>query len=370
MFVGWAGVSILWAPDRVLTGYFLVKLLLASGVFVMARSLNDVQAHWTIRILFVGVILESVLGIGQFLLQSSFVSSWLGMSGHEAWQAGTSVLKNETGRWLRAYGTFPHPNMLGGYVGAVLMMVVGSGLWHSEKSRLWWLGGSLVMLLGLLLTFSRAAWLGVALGGLWFLNSCVRWFHFQQQPSVRQDGSADTRISGVWTIGMFVLAMLVFMGVLYETVFPRFSGSVINEEHSVAERVQSLWDARDVLESGNMWLGTGAGNMTTAMQVLEPERPIWSVQPTHNVWVLVWAELGLAGVMLFTAFLASVVWQVLRGRTRLVWVGVCLSLLPSLLVDHWLWSSHFGLIFLFLILGLSNRPSPGTPEKRGKSAHS
>ena len=124
----WAGLSMLWAPDAMLAGYFFVKLLLGAGVFFITRSLGEREVRTVVRILIAAAVIQSLLGIWQLVTQSTFASTLLGMSHYEVWQAGTSVLKNDTGRWLRAYGSFPHPNILGGFLSAVLvMMIAGYG---------------------------------------------------------------------------------------------------------------------------------------------------------------------------------------------------------------------------------------------------
>lgn len=354
-FIFWASLSILWAPDQVLAGYFVVKLLLALGVFWIAHSLDEHETNWAVIILCIGAVSESALGIWQFLSQSTFVSTWLGMSGYEAWQAGTSVLKNDTGRWLRAYGTFPHPNMLGGYLGAILVLGVGYFSHRVFSTRTRWMvwGGGMILLLGLLVTFSRTAWVGTVIGMLvlilvsvWQLSVRAFW----NSAVLKRVG--EMRIMKVFMV--FCVAILIFSWVLHETVLPRFESRIIESEHSISERVQSFEDAREIMSKKNIWLGVGGGNFTAAVIQAQPERPLWSVQPVHNVFVLVFVEFGVVGIVLFVLFLFSLVWSVLRERDS-VFLAVFGVLFLSLCFDHWLWSTHFGLLFLFLMLGLSTK---------------
>lgn len=368
LFVCWAGISVAWAPDRILAGYFFVKLSLAAGLFLVVRSLGERSVRGLIAALIIGAVLESMIGVWQFLAQSTFASTWLGMSMHEAGLAGTSVLKlGGDGRWLRAYGTLPHPNMLGGFLSAVLVIGIGylarfgsASLRTVLMSRtaLRESGASLrdrfmdtvrmsgitlagaMLLLGLLLTFSRSAWLGAAIGivvyGVWSIKHHV-W------------GGQLLRV-----LGVLAVVLVVFTSVLYEQIFPRFDSTVIAAEGSVSERVQSIRDAERVIGEGNLLLGTGAGNFTAAMMRLEPGRPVWSVQPAHNVPMLVFSELGLIGCILLFASLLSIAASI-RWKDHIIPVCALLSLLPSLLLDHWLWTSHFGLYFFFLLFGLAVR---------------
>lgn len=164
---------------------------------------------------------------------------------------------------------------------------------------------------------------------------------------------------------------MVFIGVLHETVLLRFDRAVIEHEGSVSERIQSFRDAQQIIGEGNILFGTGIGNFTTEAMRLMPERPIWTIQPAHNVLVLIFAELGLFGFVIFIIFLLSIVFNFEKSKSNIIrrssdyvtflkgegvvfLVGL-IVLVPVLLLDHYLWTSHFGLLFFFLLLGLASR---------------
>lgn len=389
IFVLWAGVSILWAPDQVLAGYFFIKLILATAVFFLARSLGEEDRKTFVWVLIAAAVLQSFLGIGQFILQSTFASTLLGMSVHEVWQAGTSVLKNDSGRWLRAYGSFEHPNMLGGFLATALVMVIayavsfgesimktvamsreelrqsGASLWERSSDTVRMVvvaGAGMLILLALILTFSRSAWLGAGMGILFLIAQ----FFFLNVTSKQR---SRNYVIFLKTLGMLGVAGIVFVGALHETVFPRFDSTVIESEGSVSERVQSFEDAQMVIGEGNIFLGTGAGNFTAQSMRSQPDRSVWTIQPAHNVFVLIFAELGLVGTVLFIAFLFSIFFKtekikcyIIRrpsfrvtflNERNMVFVGAFVAVVPALLLDHYLWTSHFGLIFFFLLLGLA-----------------
>jgi len=229
LFVFWSGLSILWAQDTALAGYTFVKILLAADAFIMTRDMiRQGKIKRIVSVLFFAAMIQSIIGIGQFLTQESFSSTLLGTSAYQSWQAGTSVLKNDTGRFLRAYGTFPHPNLCGLFLAVVLLIVterIDSFVLTPQSRRLdssppkgerailnicnynalTWLGiilppplcegrieegyisneqgfcnrivilfGILIILLGLILSFSRLAWGGFALGFV-FLSLKTAW---------------------------------------------------------------------------------------------------------------------------------------------------------------------------------------------------
>ncbi|MDD3964968.1 MAG: O-antigen ligase family protein, partial [Candidatus Moranbacteria bacterium] len=363
MFLLWVGLSIFWAGDQILALYFFVKLLLAVGLFAFVRS-REIDVKKIVWVLILLGVLQSGIGIAQFLGQKSIESSILGMSSYDAYQAGSSVLKIDSGRFLRAYGTFPHPNMLGGFLGVILVLGIAYYVlfiryvrsWGMARDILFLLTSIIVIFLGLLLTFSRSAWLGVGVG-IFVLGIVV----FLQK-------EWDVRIRFFKILIALGLAVTVFGSLLSEQILPRFDTVTIEREGSVTERVQSFRDASVVIGEGNVLLGTGAGNFTARMISLQPERPIWSIQPVHNVFVLVFTELGLVGFVLFLFFLFSLIKNFIAGldlrlqrasksldsrllgddtsenliikKENILFGIALLVLIPSLFLDHFLWSSH------------------------------
>lgn len=346
LLVAWAGLSFFWASDQELALYFFIKLLLVAVAFFFVRS-TDIDLKKVVFVLLVAGVIQSSIGVVQFLSQEAVGSSWLGMSTHEAFQAGSSVLKLDSGRFLRAYGTFPHPNMLGGFLGVILVMgsmYYVSGIkyeksWKCIREIAVILSGLLVIFLGLLLTFSRTVWLGVLLGIV-----VIGWYAFRQE---------DTWIRRRF-LKIFLalgLASLVFGSVLHEQIFPRFDTVTIEQEGSVSERIISWQDAR-VLIKEHPLIGVGVGNFTAEIIKQEPSRPIWSIQPAHNVFVLIAAEGGVIGLLIFLLFLIQ---TVKFSKENAIFGIALLTLIPSLFLDHFLWTSHFGLLFFFLLAGLMIR---------------
>lgn len=359
LLVAWVGISIVWAPDPLLAGYFFLKLLLGAGIFFVTRSLDPLSIKKVVFTLLLAGVLQSGIGIAQFLSQQSWNSTLLGMSAHESWQAGSSVLKIEFGRFLRAYGTFPHPNMLGGFLVVVFVLGVAYQVLRMKEIgrgyRITRIVGLLIVFLGLILTFSRTAWIG-AVVSLCVLGGLVFW---QKERDARRHFSNALLV--------FLLAGGVFSTILSPYIFPRFDGATIEREGSVSERVQSFYDAKTVMDQTPLFFGTGAGNFTERLLYFEGSRPVWTLQPVHNVLVLVLAEIGVIGLFLWFLFLGTILLSWKRYLTlqksqsvRVIFAIALLALVPSLFLDHWLWSSHFGLFFLFLLLGLSQSKDENT----------
>jgi len=349
--VVWAGLSVFWADDQVLAVYFACKLFLAGCVFHMARYMS-VDMRSIVSVFFLSAVFQSVLGIWQFLSQSSFSSVLLGLSEYESWKPGVSVLKNETGRWLRAYGGFPHPNMLGGYLAISLVMIIAwmpTFMQRKEKQSLLtksvFVTGIALIFLGLLCTFSRIAW------GAFFLG--IIGFVVYNQNYVRTKRKEIVRVlSLVGVIGG------ICVGIFFSNILFRFDMETIQEEGSVSERIFQVQQAIHMFQH-TPWAGVGAGNYTKMLLAQDLTIPVWTHQPVHNIFLLISVELGVIGGLLFVVSVAMILFIGLKknradSRINIFFPMVCIFT-PITFFDHWLWTSHFGIFFLALVGGIALR---------------
>ncbi|MFA6504302.1 MAG: hypothetical protein WCT54_05265, partial [Patescibacteria group bacterium] len=150
--------------------WWIQIILLASFFIVLLRA--DVNPRKVAFWFVIALIQHALLAIWQFATQTVVGSSLLGMSTQLPIDLGVSVVQTSAGRFLRAYGGFPHPNILGGWMAVGLLIVLTSfpllrggkdrprsaaedrGLWSVEA----------VFTLALFYSFSRSAWLAAAVG--------------------------------------------------------------------------------------------------------------------------------------------------------------------------------------------------------------
>ncbi len=347
----WMFLSIFWAHDKVL-------VLLYSGIFFLGVGLLYGIQHWkidfrkTILVFSVSLALHSCIALGQFIMQESPAVSLLGMAQHYPQDAGTSVLKSPSERILRAYGGMNHPNVLAGAL--TVGILLASWLWIFSRSMVERITVPFLIfleLLALVLTFSRSAWIGFILGFLLFFG----WLYFRKK---------DWR-GRIVPVFVLITAALVFSGViLREQIIPRFEKAPITLEGSVRDRVQLVNDALSVWKQHPM-LGVGLGNSTSAVMerefgrsFLEKAVPVWEYQPAHNIFIVALTELGIIGLTLFVFVFVRVIWSgwvyYIKGTdSRGIATFACVvALVPSVILDHWLWTSYFGIVFILFLLGL------------------
>jgi O-antigen ligase len=347
LFLLWSFLSTLWSDDKYLSFYFSLKLFLGAMMFYLIQN-HSFNIKKIAGIFLLSSFLQSILGIGQFIFQSSFSSKILGFSAHPAWQGGTSVLQNDLGRWLRAYGGMPHPNILGGFL--AISLILGIFLyWKMENekkiSRILVLIALALNFTALLATFSRSALLGFLLGFLSIIAYSV----------LKKQKIFFRKMFSIFSV--FGAIFIIFFASYSEIIFSRLSDKSRLENKSLNERVEQISEARSIIKR-NFLLGVGAGNYTVNLYHNDLKNtPVWKHQPVHNTFLLIFSELGIVGIFIFMAILflsfRSIGEVFNKNKTdRIFFLSIFAIISISFLFDHWLWTSSSGLLLFWLLLGL------------------
>jgi len=320
-------------------------LLLIFVIFELAKKqYNNITIYLTS--LWLGGVAQGILGIWQFFTQNVFASKWLGLASHSAFEGGANVIEFAGGRWLRAYGSLGGANPLGIYLAVAL--VVGLFFFFKTKKQyslpllnatarqgnIAILVGQSLIFVGLLLTFSRGAWLAALVGILSFVFFIGK-ENFKKLLPI---------------LGMFVTVILIIVGLLWPLFSTRFGFSVRLEQQSVIERVSQISDWQQIFHGNWLW-GVGSGNYTFALFQLHPSLPYWQLQPVHNAYLLILAENGV--VVLLCCFVVMLLWFRWLYKNNRLFLPVVLTLLVSGLFEHWSVSLFPGIMFFAAVVGLS-----------------
>jgi O-antigen ligase len=273
-------------PDVLLIGAALTALLLVgSFTFLEVR-----QPRFALLFPLVVGCLQAGVGLGQFLLQRSLGLGWLGELGLDRSMSGISVVEAGGVRMLRAYGLTGHPNHLGGVLSLALLGAVGLWLIGVGPRRYLWLAPLTLITAGLVVSFSRAAWGGAAVG-LSVLAICY---------GLANRGKLwRQRAAGLWPV-LCVIALTVGLFVLWrpEMFRVRLTGSVAGtsplEIGSVERRLNEVRIAWDVIRAHPLW-GVGTGRFPVAASAIS-DWPAEYWLAVHNVPLWLWAEDGLGAV--------------------------------------------------------------------------
>jgi len=325
--------------------------------FIIAAFIATVIIHppplrWLLLALAVGVMLQAMIGIAQVWQQSSLgIQSLTGSIGIreltlDPQVSGVSVVQAEGQRLLRPYGISSHPNILSGY--AVIGCFAALGLWR------WKRGVALICLVGagwlMLLTFSRAAFGGVVIGGVvWSLLTILAhdWKPYRAVILIAL---------GVGLI--FTAVYAPYIAVRYGFSAPDDTGETSTfEEFSAANRQVYLEQAAQ-LSQDHPWRGVGIGNFAwESAWLLDSDWRDMQGDHVHHMYWLVRVELGWIGFGLFVGLLLLTCVSValhLRQQTispmlRAV-VAAWIAWLGMGFFDHYFWSQMGMATLLFLLM--------------------
>lgn len=347
------GLNIFFAASRSVAVYHWIKLIefIALGYYIVKMKPQPSAMSY---LLSVSVLYSSLIAIAQFILQRSI--------GGPFWLLGERMFTSATGGiaqivlclpWttgcpllLRAYGTFPHPNVLGGFLAAILPLVIiqlsNNPIVKLSNKKMFvkiflWLT-ILFGIIALALTFSRSALL---VGAIAIATTIIR----NKKRTIKRKG---------W---FFVLGII-----LLATTYVLLTTNASDE--SVIVRQQLNTAAFQISQSAPLF-GVGLGNFLVALPRVLPSRTIYFLQPVHNIYLLLLSEVGVVGLVLFGWF----IWWAIRDKRKeisksqhSIHSAYCLLLIAYLtlgLIDHYPLTLQQGrlLLVFFLSMAVATRPS-------------
>lgn len=279
-------------PDVALSA---ASQLAAVVAFTLSLLCSAPPKQWVITALVAGMVFLAAVGIGQAAVQGNInirrIDDELGVGLYireltlNPQRSGVSVVQSEGVRFLRPYGLTAHPNLLAGVL--VLGLCASFAGWL--RGRAFAVGLLAFGLWGLLLTFSRAALGGLAIG-------VVVIFVLGR---VRPAWQVITR-----TALLFALVILIF-GLLYAPLlgvrsgFSDEGGRRSVEGMSTAARQVYIEQAWELLKT-HQWRGVGIGVFPweSAYLLVNDWRDLTG-DNVHNIYLLVLVETGIIGFILY-----------------------------------------------------------------------
>ncbi|HMV97484.1 MAG TPA: O-antigen ligase family protein [Anaerolineales bacterium] len=333
----WITLSAAWSLDWRTSLYIAEHFWLIS---LLILSLQDQPKAWTG--IFAGAILaltlQGIIGWSEFRSQSTQVLErlnlpWPGLI--SASSKGAGILKYANGEnFLRVYGSFPHPNILGGF--AVFGIAAAAALLLRKRESLLIWAAPVIGAVVIALSFSRSAWLGAS---AFFIVLLLKAKFLEKKK--------------LWAIlALLALAFAAVMFPLRELFLSRTTAPTSNtEKFSLVGRAWLSQQAWSYIKEKPL-TGIGAGSFV--IQLAQRSGEFNFVEPVHNVPLLVLAELGPIGLGLLLALAFVMTRQIWRSHQS--GVIVTSALLAGLgvitLFDHYLWSLAPGRMLFGLALGL------------------
>jgi hypothetical protein len=228
---------------------------------------------------------SSLISIFQFFNQSSLgeVFYWLGERNFNIQTPGISLGDFFGKLFLRPYGTFSHPNSMAGFflVSSIFVLFADFGKSFLLK------GLKLLTLffgfLAIIFSFSQAVWLVGFLLGVWY-------FALLKIKKLRENSFFRKIFNPSYFF--LILFFLVFV----------FSFFRFFEDESFVKRVQ-LIEVAILMIKNNLIAGVGLNNFVFRLPDFWQTGSLRFLQPVHNIYLLVFAETGLVGLVCFFWFL-------------------------------------------------------------------
>lgn len=297
-----------------LSVYLFTSLLLIEYIKERKILKSLLQNRYLNIYLITILLIQSVVGIYQFLKGTSLGIYFLGESKIVSGMSGSSFIDIQGESFLRAYGTFPHPNVFAGWY--ILMFLIGMFLYSKHKSK----SSLLICILSsisILFTFSRVSILLLLILVLIYVIQKRRIYSFTS------------------------------------LLYYRFLNIFSNEDGSWKDRVELIRVNIEILKK-NILLGTGLGN---SLREYSDNIPFTQggkllIQPVHNIFLLNFVELGiLVGTYYIYILYRFFMKGIKLNRYR---ISILLCILIIGMFDHYLLTLPQGIAILFSFLILQS----------------
>ncbi|MCX6724572.1 MAG: O-antigen ligase family protein [Candidatus Shapirobacteria bacterium] len=347
----------LWVFDLILHSKFSISLykfgkiveLTLLGLYV---AKNGYQLSAVSYPLSWAVFYSSLIAIAQFFKQASLNGFfwWLGERTFNVATPGIAKAIINGQLIMRPYGTFPHPNVLAGFLLIGLILTIPyfdppiggekQGLpYLFQKNKFLFMSYLLIVVLAIALSFSRSVWLLGLISSLFFL-----W-------------KSKIPKKLFWLAGGFWLIILILAFYL----LPHFS---TNE--AFFQRWQ-LMKAAGLMIKNDLLAGIGLNNFIVRLPDYWPVTGFtYWLQPVHNFYLLLLAETGMIGFLIFIWLLILVFRRFLKPssminfplfrvseRNKLHLLMALVAILLLGLTDHYWLTLQQGQILFALVLGLA-----------------
>ena len=312
-----------WLTRSLLVFYFELKLLEWLLLIWLIYKIRPSSKDFIIPIT-LGIIVTTALGVTQFLTQSSLNGAfyWLGERTFNASTPGIAQVVAFGRIYLRPYATFPHPNVWGGFLVALLPFYFATNQ-GDKKNYILKHSGLVAAILGITISFSRNAWL-VAVG--------IGCFYVHQ------------KLKNQWNKILLICLIGLSFFVWEESTLGRFKSLSIVDIDSIQERRQ-LTDLVLPLWSSSPLVGIGPGQFIRRLPVLTSLRLF---QPVHSIYLLILVEYGIVGGVLLGTVLIKAGRKTLNDHSPIVYSLIAIGLLG--VFDHYFVTlQQTQLLFTFLL---------------------
>lgn len=351
-------INVLLAQNQGAALYKFVKIIEFAllGFYI---SKNNYTLYAIRHTLPLAVAYSSFIALAQFLKQVSLggLFWWLGERTFNLSTPGIARAVWGGQLILRPYATFPHPNVLAGFTLVVVILLLGNFKSANQLINkltnlkleieqlgdwligIYWL---LVLILGLTalaISLSRSAWIVGALVCSWLV---IRYLRMTKPSKKFLYFVVCLPARALATAG----CLLFVVGALFYCAFQ------LSTEEALVQRLHLNQTALEMIKQSPI-IGVGLNNFIPRLPDFWPKLTTTRfLQPVHNIFLLVAAETGLIGLLIFLWFLILTFKKLLITNNQSLITALSAILALGLFDHYWLTLQQTQLLFT-IVLGLS-----------------
>ncbi|MBP9719125.1 MAG: O-antigen ligase family protein [Candidatus Levybacteria bacterium] len=347
-------IGIFFAKNQPVALYGFVKVL-EMGFFgwYTSRVVGKTIAINHVVVAFgLGAVFESFLAISQFYSHGSLggVFYFFGERTFSSLTPGIANASISGQLFLRPYGTLPHPNVLAGFLLIGIIFITMQWKQFGKNMRIFALSVLFSAVIALLLTLSRTTIF------LFFLLSFFSIIFFLRHPEHQRGSRKILRFTQndkiLWGIGG--LGIVGGLGIFGSVLIGRFMSTSFLEEAFVvrADLFKNAW----WMISNHPFFGVGLMNFLVRLPSYQHTYSYYQyLQPVHNIFLLIFAEIGVIGFSLILYLLYKTLRHVYYASVTPVRLA-CLLMLISIfflgMFDHYFLTLQSGQLLLAFVIGV------------------
>jgi len=282
--------------------------------YLVSKNKKDIEEK-LLKVIPWWIIIESFLALAQVVKGGSLQGIWWWFGERRFLLGNLGIAEMRVGNeaWVRAYGTFSHPNSLAGFLLLAWIYMKNTNKKQDTRNekqetrnkkqntrnknlkiKIWKWVVNWSALLGIVLAGSRTVWV---------LSILIL---IQETRNEKQElkGVVEKVLIGIGLVAM----VLGIVGNEYE--LKSFLGGW--DKDSWSKRVSLVVSAKNMFID-SPFLGIGNGNFVSLLPKYQEKNIFW-LQPVHNIFLLILSEIGIFGVVLLCKMFGRIRkknWQIL-----------------------------------------------------------
>ena len=338
-------LSLITSQNIGLSIYQFIKLAEFLLLFLYVRTnLEFLGIEKILKIFVVSGGFQALIATLQFFNQSSLGLKHIEAGVYNANIPGVATFFVNGIKFIRAYGTAPHPNVLAVFLLVSIFCLYAIWLKENKSKNYFYFLFSILyflLFLGLFLTFSRA--IIMIFFGASLLFFFVAFLKFKEK-----------RPRLISLILLFAICNLLFITMFWPEFKARFLGTSL-EEQAVTLRVYYNNIAILAIKEKPI-SGLGLGNFVWYLLNNYNLKEFWLYQPVHNIYLLIASEIGIFGLIMFLIFLGRILLigfrRIFRLQIFFIFYFLFFIFLALAMIDHYFWTIQQSRFLFWIVLAL------------------